>query len=58
MIPPFGQATKPDFADDLLAEAGARVAARQEREAAERRTMSPRTADEAGKADRGPERTR
>ena len=41
MIPPFGQATKPDFADELLAEASARVAARREREAAERRAMSP-----------------
>ena len=41
MIPPFGQAATPDFADELLAEAGARVAARREREAAERRAMSP-----------------
>ena len=41
MIPPFGQAAKPDFADELLAEAGARVAARREREAAERQAMSP-----------------
>ena len=41
MIPPFGQAAQPDFADELMAEAGARISARQERETAERNAMSP-----------------
>ena len=40
MIPPFGQAAKPDFADELMAEAGTRLSARQQREAAERGAMS------------------
>jgi hypothetical protein len=41
MIPPFGQTAQPDFADELMAEAGARISARQEQDAAERRAMSP-----------------
>ncbi len=41
MIPPFGQAAKQDFADELMAEANARISARQEREAAERLAMTP-----------------
>jgi hypothetical protein len=41
MIPPFGQPAAPDFADELMAEAGSRLSARQERDAAERRAMSP-----------------
>ncbi len=41
MIPPFGEATNHGFGDELLAEAVARIAARQQRDELERCAMRP-----------------